>query len=120
MHIDPNHVPKDGPTYRPRKAPGQAELKKEVRKASFLKPWKVLQDLQEFGKQSDNVGKELLDRTRAVGEMLSTSMGMKRAESPLNGESSARVRKPKRARWAMKSPSGQCRCPCTRLPRKSS
>lgn len=89
MHIDPNHVPEDGPTYRPRKAPSQAELKKEVRKASFLKPWKVLQDLQEFGKQSDNVGKELLDRTRAVGEMLSTSMGIKRAESPLNGESSA-------------------------------
>ena len=72
MHIDPNHVPKDGPTYRPRKAPGQAELKKEVRKASFLKPWKVLQDLQEFGKQSDNVGKELLDRTRAVGEITNT------------------------------------------------
>ena len=89
MHIDPNHVPEDGPVYRPRKAPSQAELKKEVRKASFLKPWKIIQDLQEFGKQSDNVGKELLDRTKAVGQLLSTSMGQKRAESPLNGESSA-------------------------------
>jgi len=89
MHIDPNHVPEDGPAYRPRKAPSQAELKKEVRKAQFLKPWKVIQDLQAFGKQSDNVGKELLDRTKAVGELLSTSMGQKRVESPVNGESSA-------------------------------
>ena len=89
MHIDPKHVPEDGPVFRPRPAPSQAELKKEVRKAAFLKPWKVLQDLQAFGKQSDNVGKELLERSRAVGELLSTSMGQKRAPSPLNGESSA-------------------------------
>ena len=45
-----------------------------MRKASFLKPWKVIQDLQEYGRQSDNVGKDLLDRGKAVGEMISTSM----------------------------------------------
>jgi WS/DGAT/MGAT family acyltransferase len=89
MHIDPNHVPEDGPPYRPRKAPTQAEFRKEVRKAQFRKPWKVVQDLQEFSKQSENVGQEILERTKAVGEMLSGSMGFKREESPINGESSA-------------------------------
>lgn len=89
MHIDPKHVPEDGPLYRPRKAPSQAELKKEVRKAQFLKPWKVIQDLQEYGKQSDDVGKDLLARGKAVGELISTSMGQKRADSPINGDSSA-------------------------------
>ena len=89
MHIDPNHVPEDGPVYRPRPAPTQAELKKEMRKAQFLKPWKVIKDLQEYSRESDNVGKDLLQRGRAVGEMISTSMGSKRVESPVNGESSA-------------------------------
>ncbi|MEH6569495.1 MAG: wax ester/triacylglycerol synthase family O-acyltransferase [Halioglobus sp.] len=89
MHIDANHVPEDGPRYRPRPAPTQAELKKEARKAQFRKPWTVFQDLQEFGKQSDNVGKELVARTKAVGELLSTSMAQKRADSPINGETSA-------------------------------
>lgn len=89
MHIDPKHVPEDGPVYRPRPAPTQAELKKEIRKAQFTKPWKVMQDLQEFSRQSDNVGRDLLDRTKAVGEMLSTSLRMRREDSPINGESSA-------------------------------
>jgi diacylglycerol O-acyltransferase len=89
MHIDPNHVPEDGPIYRPRQAPSQAELKKEVRKTQFLKPWKVIKDLQEYGKQSDAVGRDLLARGKAVGALLSTSMGQKRADSPINGDSSA-------------------------------
>jgi WS/DGAT/MGAT family acyltransferase len=89
MHIDPDHVPEDGPSYRPRPAPTQEELRKEVRKARFQKPWKVVQDLQEFGRQSDHVGKELLERGRAVGDLLSTSMGQKREDSPINGENSA-------------------------------
>ncbi|MBW2422551.1 MAG: wax ester/triacylglycerol synthase family O-acyltransferase, partial [Deltaproteobacteria bacterium] len=89
MHVDPDHVPEDGPAYRPRPAPSQAELKSEVRKAQFLQPWKVFQDLQEFSKQSEDVGQELLDRTRAVGELLTTSMGQRREDSPINGKSSA-------------------------------
>jgi diacylglycerol O-acyltransferase len=89
MHIDPDHVPEDGPVYRPRAAPTQEELRKEARKERFMKPWKVIQDLQEFGRNSDNVGREVLERTRAVGEMLATSMTQKRADSPINGESSA-------------------------------
>lgn len=90
MHIDPNFVPEDGPVFRPRKAPTQAELKAELRRAQLMKPWKVVQDLREYGRASDNVGRDLLERTRAVGEMISSSMGQKRAESPVNGQSSAR------------------------------
>ena len=89
MHIDPNHVPEDGPRYRPRPAPTQDELRSELRKARFQKPWKVVQDLQEFGKQSDGVGKELMARTKAVSDLLTTSMGQKREDSPINGVSSA-------------------------------
>jgi diacylglycerol O-acyltransferase len=88
MHTDPNHVPEDGPVYQPRRAPTQAELKKETRKEQFLKPWKVFQELREFGRQSDNVGRDLLERTRAVGELLSSNL-KKREDSPVNGESSA-------------------------------
>lgn len=77
MHIDPEHVPEDGPVYHPRPAPTQAELKKEMRRAQFLKPWKVIQDLQEYGRGSENVGKDLLARGKAVGEMISSSMGSK-------------------------------------------
>lgn len=89
MHIDPNHVPEDGPLYRPRPAPTQAELKKEMRKQQFLKPWNVLKNLQEYSRESDNVGRDLLQRGKAVGEMISTSMGSKRVDSPVNGQSSA-------------------------------
>jgi diacylglycerol O-acyltransferase len=89
MHIDPNHVPEDGPPHRPRKAPTQEELRAEIRKAKFRKPWKVVKDLKAFSKQSDGVGQEILERTKAVGEMLGGSMAIKRVESPINGESSA-------------------------------
>jgi WS/DGAT/MGAT family acyltransferase len=89
MHIDPNHVPEDGPAYKPRPAPSQAELKSETRKARFLKPWNVIKDLQDFGKESDSVGRELLDRGKAVADLVKTSMGQKRVDSPINGESSA-------------------------------
>ncbi|MEH6549125.1 MAG: wax ester/triacylglycerol synthase family O-acyltransferase [Pseudomonadales bacterium] len=88
MHIDPDHVPEDGPQYRPRPAPSQEELKKETRKAQFQKPWKVIQDLQEFSKQTDSVSQDLMDRAKAVGELFSSMTG-KRADSPINGESSA-------------------------------
>ncbi len=89
MHIDPKHIPKDGPEYKPRLAPTQAELKRETRKAQFMKPWKVFKDLREFSKQSDNIGQEILQRTKAVGELFSGSMMQKRADSPINGETSA-------------------------------
>lgn len=89
MHIDPDHVPGDGPAWHPRQAPTQAELRQEVREARFTKPWKILQDLREYSRQSGNVGQDLLERGKAVGEMITTSMGQKRAESPLNGKSSA-------------------------------
>ncbi len=89
MHIDPDHVPEDGPVYRPRPAPTQAELKKEMRKAQFRKPLKVLQDLREYQRESDNVAKNLLERGKAVGEMFSGSLTSQRVDSPVNGESSA-------------------------------
>jgi WS/DGAT/MGAT family acyltransferase len=89
MHIDPRHVPEDGPVYRPRPAPTQAELKQEMRKAQVRKPFKVIQDLREYGRKSDNVGKDLLARGKAVGEMISASVGSKRVDSPVNGETSA-------------------------------
>jgi diacylglycerol O-acyltransferase len=89
MHIDPNHVPEDGPAHKPRPAPTQAELKKETRKARFLKPWNVIKDLQQFGKESDSVGTELLDRGKAVADLVKTSMGQKRVDSAINGENSA-------------------------------
>jgi diacylglycerol O-acyltransferase / wax synthase len=89
MHIDPDHVPEDGPVYRPRPAPTQAELKQEMRKAQFRKPFKVLQDLREYGRESDNVAKNLLERGKAVGEMFSGSLTSQRVDSPVNGESSA-------------------------------
>ncbi len=89
MHIDPKHVPEDGPAYRPRKAPSQEELRKEMRREQFRRPWKVVKDLQEFSKQADSVSQEILERTRAVGEMLTGSLGTKRVESPINGQSSA-------------------------------
>jgi WS/DGAT/MGAT family acyltransferase len=89
MHIDPNFVPEDGPVFEPRPAPSQAELKKETRRARFLKPWNVIKDLQEFGKNSDNLREDLLDRGKAIGTLVKTSMGQKRVESPINGETSA-------------------------------
>ncbi len=49
----------------------------------------MIKDLQEYGRQSDAVGKDLLQRGKAVGALLSTSMGQKRADSPINGDSSA-------------------------------
>ena len=89
MHIDPNFVPEDGPVFEPRPAPSQAELKKETQRARFLKPWNVIKELQEFGKNSDNIREELLQRGKAVGTLVRTSMGQKRVESPINGETSA-------------------------------
>jgi WS/DGAT/MGAT family acyltransferase len=89
MHIDPNFVPEDGPEFKPRRAPSQAELKKETRRARFLKPWNVIKDLRELSKESDNFGKELLERGKAVGTLVKTSMGQKRVDSPINGETSA-------------------------------
>lgn len=89
MHIDPDHVPEDGPIYRPRKAPTQEELRKDMRKQQLALPLKVVRDIQEFSRQVDSIGQEVKERTRAVGEMLSTSMAQKRVESPVNGQSSA-------------------------------
>ena len=89
MHIDPKHVPEDGPVFRPRPAPTPEQLRRELRKARVTMPWRVVQDLQTFGRQAENIGEELLERGRAVGELLNSSMGMKREDSPINGESSA-------------------------------
>ncbi len=89
MHIDPAHVPEDGPAWHPRKAPSQAELRRELRKARLGRPWKVMRDLHAYSRRSDNVGIDLLERGKAVGEMLTGSLGQTRIDSPVNGESSA-------------------------------
>lgn len=89
MHIDPGHVPKRGPAYRPRPAPSRQQLVRELRKAQYLKPWQVMRDLQAYGAQTDHVGKDLLERTTAIGRMLSSSVGQSREDSPVNGNSSA-------------------------------
>lgn len=89
MHIDPGHVPEPGPAYQPRPAPTQQALKRELRKAQYLKPWQVIKDLQAYGTDTDRVGRDLLVRTTAIGRMLKSSVGQRRHDSPLNGASSA-------------------------------
>ena len=60
-----------------------------MRRSQFRKPWEVIRGLQQLSRQSDSFSREIVERTKAVGEMLTGSMGMRRVDSPINGESSA-------------------------------
>jgi len=86
LSTKPDVVMPESTPYRPRPAPSQKELSREMTKEQFSAPFKLAQNFQQLRKETDDLSEAIVRRVKGIRETFEESAGGERTATPINGK----------------------------------